>query len=123
MSASNVNICINGPVNVVKNHARSSIIRLHSCDILLSGKIRLDKNYCGQVVTLDIHIKVMEHGNITFFNNQYQNTLIAVESTEKHNQPYPFCIFQYVVNNSSTTATIDLRMLTHYVITFNAGQL
>ena len=61
----------------------------------------------------------MEHGNITFFNNRYQNTLIAVESTEKHNQPYPFCVFQYVVNNSSTTATIDLRMLTHYVITFN----
>ena len=119
IAASNVNICINGPVNVIKNHARSSIIHLHSCDILLSGTIRLDKNYRGQVVTLDTYIKVMEHGNITFFNNQYQNTLIAVESTEKHNQPYPFCIFQYVVNNSSTTATIDLRMLTHYVITFN----
>ena len=53
ISASNVNICINGPVNVIKNHADQA---LYTFIILLGGKIRLDKNYCGQIVTLDTHI-------------------------------------------------------------------
>ena len=99
ISMSKVNIHIKGFVNITKNHARLSVINFKSCNISFSGTIIFDTNYCGQVISLDTHIKVMEHTNITFVNNRYHNKLIAVEYTDEYNQPYPFCLFQYNYGN------------------------
>ena len=116
ISISNVNIHVNRLFNIMKNHAKLSILKFKSCDIIFSGKIMFDANYCNQVILLDTHIKVLEHSNITFTNNKYLNKLIAVENTKEYAQPYPFCLFQYIVKNGRG-ATKDL--LIHYVVIAN----
>ena len=106
------NIHINGTFNVTKNHCRLSIMQLRLCDILFSGKIIFDNNYCAEVLSMDTYIKVLEHTNITVINNRYQNVLISLESAVGYYQPYAFCLFQYVATK------VTNNTLTHYVISF-----
>ena len=115
---STANVHINGTFNVTKNHCGLSIMQLQSCDILFSGKIIFDDNYCAEVISLDTYIKVLEHTNIAITNNSYQNVLISLESAGEYYQPYPFCLFQYVAMKNYTIRT---KMLTHdhYVISFS----
>ena len=115
ISVSSANIHINGTFNVTKNHCRLSIMQLQSCDILFSGKIIFDDNYCADVLSLDIYIKVLEHTNITIINNRYQNVLISLESAVGYYQPHAFCLFQYITTKNYTLSN---NMLTHYAISF-----
>ena len=115
ISVTKANIHISGPVNVAKNHALLSIMKFQSCDILFSGMITFDTNYCNEVISLDAHIKVMEYTNITFVGNKYFSKLITIESTEDYYQPHPFCLFQYITLNSSNTE----ELLPHYIIIVN----
>ena len=116
ISVTKANIHIRGPINVAENHALLSIIRFQSCDILFSGKLTFDTNYCNEVISLDTHIKVMEYANITFMYNKYFSKLITIESTEDYYQPlYPFCLFQYITMNSSKME----ELLPHYIIIIN----
>ena len=57
----------------------------------------------------------MQHANITFASNQYLHDLIEFGSNMKHNNPYPFCVFQYIVRkgNLSTVTPED------YTVIFN----
>ena len=71
-----MNVHISGTFNVTKNRYGLSIMQFQSCDVLLSGKIVFNKNYCGQVILLDTYIKIMEFTNITFKNNGYHNNII-----------------------------------------------
>ena len=115
ISVTKANIHIRGPVNVAYNHPWLSIMRFQSCDILFSGKVTFDTNYCNEVISMDTYIKVMEYTNITFVNNKYFSKLITIESKEDYYQPYPFCLFQYIkMNYSSITVTEEL--LPHYII-------
>ena len=116
ISATKVNIHISGPVNIAGNHALLSIMRFQSCDILFSGKIIFDTNYCDQVILLDSHIKVMEYTSLTFTNNKYFSKLITIESTEDYFQPYPFCLFQYITMNVYSSTIFKEDILTHYII-------
>ena len=111
-----MSIKIIGPVNIIYNQCKATIIIFKSCDILFSGKIIFDTNYCRNVISLNTHIKIMENSKISFANNRYQNRLILVENTEKYYQPYQFCLFQYITKNS-IMVTKDL--LIHYDITIN----
>ena len=115
ISVSAANVHIRGTFNVTKNHCRLSIMQLQSCDILFSGKIIFDNNYCAEVFSVDTYIKVLENTNITIINNRYQNVLISLESAVGYYQPYAFCLFQYVVTKNYTLAN---NMLTHYAISF-----
>ena len=97
----NMNVRIAGTCNITKNRCSLSIMRLQSCDILLSGKIIFDKNNCAQVILLDTYIKVMEYTNITFKDNSYQNNIISIqEIAQEYHQPYPFCFIQYIAVNN-----------------------
>ena len=108
-----VNVHIKGTLTVIGNVAESSIMQFHLCDIIMSGKILFDTNYCNEIISLDIYIKVMEHTNITFVNNRYHNKLITVRSIEKYHRPHPTCLFQYVaINNNIKTKDLP----THYTI-------
>ena len=115
---SGMNVHINGPVNITENSVELSVVQFYSCDILFSGKIFFDTNYCTEVIYLDTYIKVMENANITFVNNRYHNNLIVVGSVDKHYQPHPFCLFQYIAIKSDTIMK-DLVMVTHYAIVFS----
>ena len=79
-----VNVHMKGTLTVIGNVAESSIMKFHLYDIIMSSKIVFDSNFCTEIISLDTYIKVMEHANITFANNRYQNDLITVESTEKY---------------------------------------
>ena len=91
-------------------------MQFQSCDILFSGKITFDTNYCNAVISLDTHIKVMEYTSINFVGNKYFSKLITIESTEDYYQPHPFCLFQYItlINSSATE-----ELLPHYIIILN----
>jgi len=111
---SKMNVYINGLINVVDNNVHySSIVWFKSCDVLFSSKIKFNKNNCNQVILLDTHIKVMEYAIIIFVNNIYTNNLVAV--AQQYNQPYLFCLFQYIAMNSST---LSKKLLIHYDIIF-----
>ena len=112
ISVSAANVHINGTFNVTKNHCRLSIMQLQSCDILFSGKIIFDNNYCAEVFSLDTYIKVLEYTNITIINNRYQNVLISLESAVGYYQPHAFCLFQYVATK------VTNNTLTNYAISF-----
>jgi len=61
------------------------------------------------------NIKVMRNANITFSSDQLSHfsTTVDLELEIENNRPYPFCTFQYVsIENSSTTLPMD------YIITF-----
>ena len=115
LSVTKANVHISGPFSVAKNNALLRIMQFQSCDILFSGKITFDTNYCNEVISLDTHIKVMEYTNITFIGNKYFSKLITIESTEDYYQPYPFCLFQYITLNSRNTK----ELLPHYIIILN----
>ena len=110
-----MNVHINGTFNVTNNQCRRAVVHFQSCDVLLSGKIIFDKNYCPEVISTNTHIKVMEYTNISFFKNRCHNDVIVVEASDEYNQPYPLCLFQYITMNSSTV-TKDL--VAHYAISF-----
>ena len=57
----------------------------------------------------------MEYTNMTFIGNKYFSKLITIESTEDYYQPYPFCLFQYIMLTSSNT----IELLLHYTIIVN----
>ena len=116
ISVTKANIHISGPVNVAENHALLSIMRFQSCDILFSGKITFDTNYCNEVISLDTHIKVMEYTNITFTDNKYYSKLLTIESTEDYSQLYPYCLFQYITMDSNSSSE---ELLPHYSIIVN----
>ena len=104
-----VNVHMKGTLTVIGNVAESSIMKFHLCDIIMSSKIVFDSNFCTEIISLDTYIKVMEHTNITFANNRYQNDLITVESTEKYYEPHPTCLFQYMtINSNVNTKTYQL---------------
>ena len=110
-----------GPINIINNYCKRTIIKFKSCDILFSGKIIFDTNYCSNVISLNTHIKVMEYSTVSFANNRYQDTLISVESTEGHYyQPYQFCLFQYIAKDSKM---VTRELLFHYDITINHNDI
>ena len=131
ISISAANVHINGTFNVTKNHCRLSIMQLRLCDILFSGKIIFDDNYCAEVLSLDTYIKVLEHTNITIINNIYKNVLISLESAVGYYQPYAFCLFQYVAtkvtNNTLTNYAVSFLRnhktlnLNNFIINFNGS--
>ena len=113
ISVTKVKVHINGPIIVAHNHVFLSIIKFQSCDILFSGMIIFDKNYCKQVMSLDTHIKLNEYTNLTFVNNKYYSKLITVERIE---EPYPFCLFQYI---SSINGSASEELQAHYNVIVN----
>ena len=108
-----MNVHIKGPINVFRNYARLSIIQFKLCNILCSGKILFDSNHCNEAISLDSHIKVAEHTNITIISNRYRNNIITVTSVEKYYQVHPFCLFQYIGINNNTRIE---DLLSHYTI-------
>ena len=76
------------------------IIKFQFCDILFSKNVSFTSNTCKQIIILRSHkelayIKIMEYSNVKFIQNNYSD-LIAVEVNPAYNNPYMFCIFQYV---------------------------
>ena len=108
-----MNVYFIGPVHIILNHCKASIIQLISCNVTFNGKTKFDTNYCKHVVSLNTYLTIMEYTNITFVNNRYEYKLISVEDDTGYYQPHPFCLFQYVTNKSTVTTKI---LLTHYVI-------
>ena len=117
ISVTKVNVHLKGPIVVAYNHVFLSIMKFQSCDIIFSGMIIFDTNYCEQIMSLDTHTKLTEYTNLIFVNNKYYSKLINVERIE---EPYPFCLFQYIsIINDKTTKEV----LTHYNITINHNHI
>ena len=57
-AANEVNVHIKGTIMVIGNVTESNIMQFHLCDIMMSGKILLDANYCNKIISLDTYIKL-----------------------------------------------------------------
>ena len=64
----------------------------------------------------------MEYTNITFINNKYFSKLITRTLSEEYNQPYPFCLFQYITMNSNNYNIRLKHLQTHYIINFTGNR-
>ena len=114
------NITFNGSVDIYDNRCylpiHDSIIKFQFCHILFSKNILIASNVCKQIVIFkayqeSAYIRVTQFSNITFTHNNHSN-LIAVEIDPVYNNPYPFCLFQYVALENTST----MILLSHYTI-------
>ena len=86
---------MNGIINVSDNIVTRSVIVFESCDIAFAKTTVFSFNECGQVIVLVssvAYIMLIEFAHITFTNNTYKNTLIALE-IHFYKKPYPFLSF------------------------------
>ena len=122
-TAVNVNVLHNciasfqGQINISENYIDSTM-SFKISDVSFDEKIIFISNKCTKIITIESefpYIKVMQHANITFTYNEYLHDLIEFGSNLKHNNPYPFCVFQYIVTkgNLSTVTAED------YTVIFN----
>ena len=100
MQMHSCNVTFSGSVTIDRNQGCDNIMELQFCNVLYGSSILILSNFCKQIITLKSHrntayIKVLEYSNITFAHNNYSN-LIAVETGADYNNPYPFCLFQYM---------------------------
>ena len=78
-------------------------------DIIFDKEIMFVSNRCDSFMTIKSeykeypYIKLMQHANITFFDNEYSDDLLTFESNDDSNYPYPFCLFQYISTESNTS--------------------
>ena len=118
---------MNGTITVSENYViLSNIINFEYCDITFTKTITFLSNICGSVIyvmSLELpYITVMEHANITFINQTYQDDLIYVSGTaiNDYDNIFPYCLFQYSV---STNDKYDIsELLTLYTITFSGNK-
>ena len=102
-------VTFNGSINIHDNEGQMChhIMEFQFCNIVFSGTTFIASNECKHIIVLKSHkksayIKVMEYSNITFIQNIY-TSLISVETDTDYNNPYPFCLFQYMsLQNTST---------------------
>ena len=116
ISITTMNVHINDTFIVTSNECRLAIMHFQSCDILLNGKIIYNKNNCSKVISVDTHIKIMQHTNLSFVKNICHNNIISVESSDEYHQPYPLCLFQYIPMSNNTIP--EELLTTHYAINF-----
>ena len=115
------NIMFNASVDIYSNTGQCNhIIHFHFCNILFSKNISITSNTCKQIIVLKSHkelayIKILEYSNITFTHNHY-DTLIAIDIDTNYNHPYPFCLFQYVTLQNTSTKS---QNTSHYTIIIN----
>ena len=114
------NTTFNGSVDIYDNKCylpmQDSIIKFQFCNILSSKSILIASNVCKQIVIFkayqdSAYIRVTQFSNITFTHNIHSN-LIAVEIDPVYNNPYPFCLFQYVALENTSTMILP----SHYTI-------
>ena len=89
-----------GPITISDNEVTDSVMFYKSSDVIFDKKIMFISNICENIITIESeypYIKVMQHANITFVSNHYHQDLIKFISNTKYNNPYPFCVFQYIV--------------------------
>ena len=109
MHAHSCDVTFNGSINIHDNKGQMChhIMEFQFCNIVFSATTFIASNICEQIIVLKSHkksayIKVMEYSNITFFQNIY-SSLISIETHTNYNNPYPFCLFQYMsLQNAST---------------------
>ena len=110
-------VVFNGLIRIYNNnyHLCKHIMQFQFCNIVFSKNIFITSNYCDRIITLKAHresayIEVIEYSNITFTQNTY-HSLIVVETDPPYNNPYPFCLFQYV-----TAQNESVILPSHYTI-------
>ena len=102
-------VTFNGSINIHDNKGQMChhIMEFQFCNIVFSATTFITSNVCEQIIILksykkSAYIKMMEFTNITFFQNIY-SSLISIETDTNYNNPYPFCLFQYMsLQNTST---------------------
>ena len=115
------NVTFNGSVDIYNNKGWCHhIIYFQFCNILFSKSIFITSNLCKQIIILKspkelAYIKILEYSNITFTHNGYK-TLIAIDTDPIYNNPYPFCLFQYVTLQNTSTKS---QNTSHYTIIIN----
>ena len=105
---------MNGIINVSDNIVTQSVIVFQSCDIAFAKTIVFSFNKCRQVIALIspvAYIMLIEFAHVTFTNNTYKNTLIAME-VHFYKKPCPFCLFQYMANNSNVSMVTNSVTIT-----------
>ena len=121
------NVTFNGSVEIYGNINLSCeyIIQLISCDVSFSKNITMKLNLCKRIIVLksdglSTYTKVKEYSYITITKNIYTDSLIAVENYPAYNNPYPFCLFQYIaLQNTSTILPSHYNLIISDVVLHN----
>ena len=110
MEMHSCNVTFNGSNNIHGNVNTSSeyIIHFVSCDVLFSKNVTITYNLGKRIIALksdegSTYIKVMEYSYIIIARNVHTDSLIVVENYPAYNNPYPFCLFQYIALQNTST--------------------
>ena len=121
MQLTSCNVSFNSSIKIYNNNIYDNIYIFHrymckyiiqfiSCNILFSKDVFIIANMCKTIIIFreSPYIKVMEYSNITLTQNTCDNVIAVIPA---HNNPYPFCLFQYVALQN-TSAILP----SHYTI-------
>ena len=118
------NVTLIGPIVISMNRASVSTMLLQYSDVLFTGNILFESNYCNKIITLvsqnreSAYIEVMQYSNITFSKNRNSSPIVVETDNNNYYNIYPTCIFQYV-----TLETTSVALPSHYTITISADWL
>ena len=121
------NVTFNGSVSIYDNinPLCEYIIQLISCDVLFSKNVTITSNWCKRIIVLksgglSTYIKIKEYAYITITQNTYTDSLITVENYPAYNNPYPFCLFQYIaLHNTSTVLPLHYNIIISDIVLHN----
>ena len=117
---SEVNAYVMGPVTITKIYDLT-IMHFITSEVTFGGDIIINSSICDQVIQLQsnfVYLKLEQNSTITIFNILIQNEIIAVDN-DQYNNPYPYCIFQFISSQNIYTNTTPLISPANYRINFD----
>ena len=115
---------IQGPVTIDNNQSPDSLLTFEKCNITFSDKIMFTTNTCSSLITLKSgtsFVKLTQNSTIAFSDNYISNEIIDVDN-DRYNNPYPYCIFQFISSQNIYTNTTPSILPTNYRIIFDRNQ-
>ena len=104
---SNMIVHIEGPV-VITNNDVDYVMHFEMCQVTFYNEIIIKTNRCIRIFTISLepgYLKVMQHSSIIIINNNVSNEIIAYDHNG-YNVPYPYCIFQFILNETNDTVSL-----------------
>ena len=106
-----------GSILIVRNHV-DRVMVFESCDVMLSKNMTFRQNRCLEIILLlsDLTcIKIMEYSRFVISDNYNKclNYPISIKSEKYFDNPYPFCLFQYMAVDDKTSETKNYTIIIH----------
>ena len=122
-----VDVHVMGPVTITKIYG-FTIMNFIASEVTFGGDIIIYSSICNQVIHLQsnvVYLKLEQNSTIIIFNTSILNEIIAVDN-DQYNNPYLYCIFQFIssqnIYTNTTPSPTNYRILFYRNFIINAKE-